>query len=66
MESAASLQKLNLDMANLIEEEARVKSLQDKLEKSIKTVESDLEREKSISIDASLNEKESLKRKRSF
>ena len=65
MESAASLQKLNLDMANLIEEEARVKSLQDKLEKSIKTVESDQERE-SISIDASLNEKESLKRKRSF
>ena len=63
MESAASLQKLNLDMANLIEEEARVKSLQDKLEKSIKTVESDLEREKSISIDASLNEKRISKEK---
>ena len=57
MESAASLQKLNLDMSNLIEEEARVKSLQEKLEKSIKTVESDLEREKSISLDADLNEK---------
>ena len=57
MESAASLQKLNLDMSNLIEEEARVKSLQEKLEKSIKTVESDLEREKSISLDANLNEK---------
>ena len=38
MESAASLQKLNLDMSGLIEEEARVKSLQDKLEKSIKTI----------------------------
>ena len=48
MESAASLQKLNLDMSNLIQEEARVKSLQEKLEKSIKTIESDLEREKSI------------------
>ena len=52
LESAASLQKLNLDMTNLVEEEARVKSLQEKLEKSIKTVESDLEREKSISRDA--------------
>ncbi len=57
MESAASLQKLNLDIESLVEEEARVKSLQDKLEKSIKTLESDLEREKSISLDANLNEK---------
>tara|TARA_B100002051_G_scaffold152334_1_gene144069 strand:- start:201 stop:2645 length:2445 start_codon:yes stop_codon:yes gene_type:complete len=57
MESAASLQKLNLDMSNLIEEEARVRSLQEKLEKSIKTIEKDLEREKSISLDADLNEK---------
>ena len=57
MESAATLQKLNLDMANLVEEENRVKSLQEKLEKSIKTVDSDLEREKSISLDADLNEK---------
>jgi chromosome segregation protein len=63
MESAASLQKLNLDMSNLIEEEARVKSLQDKLEKSIKTIESDLEREKSISLDANLNEKRISKEK---
>ena len=63
MESAASLQKLNLDMSNLIEEEARVKSLQDKLEKSIKTLESDLEREKSISLDANLNEKRISKEK---
>ena len=46
MESATSLQKLNLDMSNLIEEEARVKTLQEKLEKSIKTVDSDLERER--------------------
>ena len=57
MESAATLQKLNLDMTSLVEEESRVKSLQEKLEKSIKTVESDLEREKSISLDADLNEK---------
>ena len=63
MESAASLQKLNLDMASLIEEEARVRSLQEKLEKSIKTIESDLEREKSISLDADLNEKRISKEK---
>ena len=63
MESAATLQKLNLDMTNLVEEEARVKSLQEKLEKSIKTVESDLEREKSISLDADLNEKRISKEK---
>jgi chromosome segregation protein len=64
MESAASLQKLNLDISNLIEEEERVKSLQDKLEKSIKTIESDLEREKSISLDADLNEKRISKEKK--
>ena len=63
MESAATLQKLNLDMSNLVEEEARVKSLQDKLEKSIKTVDSDLEREKSIFLDAELNEKRISKEK---
>jgi len=63
MESAASLQKLNLDMTNLEEEESRVKALQDKLEKSIKTIESDLEREKSISLDADLNEKRISKEK---
>ncbi len=63
MESAATLQKLNLDMTSLVEEEARVKSLQDKLEKSIKTVDSDLEREKSIMLDAELNEKRIYKEK---
>ena len=63
MESAARLQKLNLDMASLDEEEARVKSLQEKLEKSIKTVVSDLDREKSISLDADLNEKRISKEK---
>ena len=63
MESAAKLQKLNLDMANLVEEETRVKSLQEKLKKSIKTIESDLERERSISLDANLNEKRISKEK---
>tara|TARA_Y100000817_G_scaffold144060_1_gene112843 strand:+ start:6247 stop:8691 length:2445 start_codon:yes stop_codon:yes gene_type:complete len=64
IEIAASLQKLNLDITALDEEESRVKSLNEKLEKSIKTVESDLEREKSISLDAELNEKRILKEKK--
>ncbi len=63
MESAAKLQKLNLDMTSLDEEEVRVKSLQVKLEKSITTVISDSERERSISLDAELNEKRILKEK---
>ena len=63
MESTAKLQKINLDMTVLDEEESRVKSLQIKLEKSIKTIESDLEREKSISLDAGLNEKRISKEK---
>jgi len=66
MESAAKLQKLNLDMSNLIEEELRVKSLQEKLIKSVKTIDSDLERERSISLDADLNEKRILKEKESL
>ena len=57
------LQKINLDMTGLEEEESRVKSLQLKLEKSIKTIESDLERERSISLDADLNEKRILQEK---
>ena len=63
MESAAKLQKLNLDITSLDEEESRVKSLKIKLEKSIKTIESDLERERSISLDAGLNEKRISKEK---
>ena len=63
MESAAKLQKLNLDMTSLEEEEDRVKSLQIKLEKSIKTIDSDLERERTISLDAGINEERILKEK---
>ena len=63
MESAAKLQKINLDITGLDEEEVRVKSLQVKLEKSITTIESDSERERSISLDAGLNEKRISKEK---
>ena len=63
MEAVAKLQKLNLDMTNLSEEESRVKGLQIKLQKSLESLDSDLEREKSISLDASLNEKRILEEK---
>ncbi len=60
MENLAGLQKLNLEMSNLVEEESRIKNLQIKLQNSLETLDSDLEREKSISLDASLNEKRIL------
>jgi len=63
MESLAKLQKLNLDMANLEEEEKRIKGIQIKLQNSLETIDSDLNREKSISLDASLNEKRILEEK---
>jgi chromosome segregation protein len=63
MENLAKLQKLNLEMSNLDEEESRIKNLQIKLQNSLDTLDSDLEREKSISLDASLNEKRILEEK---
>jgi len=63
MENQATLQKLNLEMSSLDEEENRIKSLQVKLQKSLETLDSDLSREKSIALDASLNEKRILEEK---
>ena len=63
MENLSRLQKLNLEMTNLNEEESRIKSLQIKLQNSLETLDSDLQREKSISLDASLNEKRILEEK---
>ena len=63
MENLAKLQKLNLEMSSLEDEDKRVKNLQIKLQKSMETIESDLEREKSISLDANLNEKRILEEK---
>ena len=60
MENLSRLQKLNLEMSNLDEEESRIKNLQVKLQNSLETLDSDLQREKSISLDASLNEKRIL------
>ncbi len=63
LESLAKIQKINLDITNLEDEEKRIKKLSAKLENSLETVDSDLEREKSISLDASLNEKRILEEK---
>ncbi|MFL2882888.1 MAG: chromosome segregation SMC family protein [Pelagibacteraceae bacterium] len=63
IENLAKLQKLNLDMTNLQEEESRIKNIQIKLQNSLETLNSDLEREKSISLDASFNEKRILEEK---
>ena len=63
LESLAKLQKINLDMTNLEEDEKRIKKLSLKLENALETIDSDLEREKSISLDASLNEKRILEEK---
>jgi len=60
MENLATLQKLNLEMSNLDEEESRIKNLQVKLQKSSETLDSDLQREKNISLEASSNEKRIL------
>ena len=63
MENLAKLQKFNLEMSSLDKEESRIKNLQIKLQNSLDTLDSDLGREKSISLDASLNEKRMLEEK---
>ncbi len=63
IENLSTLQKINLEIGNLNEEEKRVKDLSIKLLNNIKVIQSDLEREKSISLDASLNEKRILEEK---
>ncbi len=63
IENLSKLQKINLEVANLEEEEKRIKDLNNKLLGNIKTIDSDLEREKSISLDSSLNEKRILEEK---
>jgi len=63
IENLSKLQKINLEVTSLQEEEERIKDLNKKLLSNIKTIDSDLEREKSISLDASLNEKRILEEK---
>ena len=63
LENISKLQKINLEVESLKEEEKRVKDLGAKLLGNIKLINSDYEREKSITIDASLNEKRILEEK---
>ena len=64
MENLAKIQKINLELDNLVLEENRIKSLQEKLRKSLNEIDSDFEREKSITLDATLNEKRVLEEKK--
>ena len=63
IENLSKLQKINLEISNLNQEEKRVKDLNIKLQNNILLIDSDLEREKSISLDADLNEKRISKEK---
>ena len=63
IENLSKLQKINLDIKSLGEKEKRVKDLNNKLIIDIKTIDSDPEREKSITLDSSLNEKRILEEK---
>ena len=63
IENLSRLQKINLEITNLQKEEERIKDLKKKIQNNLRTIDSDLEREKSISLDASLNEKRMLEEK---
>ena len=63
IENLSKLQKINLEITSLNERERRVKDLNIKLLNNLKIVQSDMEREKSITLDASLNEKRILEEK---
>ena len=63
IENLSKLQKINLEITNLNEKEKRVKDLNVRLLNNLKVIQSDMEREKSISLDASLNEKRILEEK---
>jgi len=57
LEILSKLQRLNLEFKNLEQEEERTKQEKDNLIKSQKLIESDLEREKNIVLDAKSNER---------
>ncbi len=63
IENLSRLQKINLEIVNLQKEEERIKDLNKKIQNNLGTIDSDLEREKSITLDASLNEKRMLEEK---
>ena len=63
LENLSKIQKLNLEITNLGEREKNIKETNKKLISNIKLIDSDIEREKSITLDSSLNEKRILEEK---
>jgi len=57
IEILSKLQRLNLEFQNLEDEEKRAKTDKEKIQKSLNTIEVDIEREKNIIADAQSNEK---------
>ena len=57
IENLSKIQRMNLELQNLDEENLRTQDEIENIKKSLKTVEEDIEREKGIVIDANSNEK---------
>ena len=57
LEILSKLQRLNLELQNLEDEEKRIKTDKDRLQKSQGTLTDDIEREKNIILEATSNEK---------
>ena len=57
IESLSKIQRLNLELKNLDEESERIKDEIENIKNSLKTIDEDIDREKSIVIDANSNEK---------
>ena len=57
IENLSKIQRMNLELQSLDEENARTQDEIENIEKSLKTIEEDIDREKGIIIDANSNEK---------
>ena len=57
IENLSRIQRLNLELKNLDEESNRIKNEMESIKSSLKTIDDDVDREKSIVIDANSNEK---------
>jgi len=57
IENLSRIQRLNLELKNLDEESNRIKNEIESIKSSLKTIDDDVDREKSIVIDANSNEK---------
>ena len=62
IENISKIQRLNLELKSLDEENDRIKREIEDIKSSLKTIGDDIDREKSIVIDANSNEKD-LKKK---